>query len=155
LLGREKIGPAMSVQHSTHSPHGRELLDCIVDAWTRAEHDADDEEIRRLLDDDVVLVVVGLAQADLQGRSAVGSWQRQQVANALHERDVPMQRVYGWASVLDDVVRESRVTGRLFGLPGCGRRVSYRLRRLFELRDGRVSRLTVWPDLEALATQLS
>ena len=144
----------MSVQHSPHSPHGRELLDCVVDAWTRAEHDADAEEIRRLLADDVVLVVVGLAQADLLGRKAVGAWHREQTANALHERDVPVQRVYGWASVLDDVVRESRVTGHLYGFRGAGRRVSYRLRRLFELREGRVSRLTVWPDLDALATQL-
>ena len=145
----------MSVQHSQRSPHGRELLDCVVDAWTRAEHDADTEEIRRLLADDVVLVVVGLAQADVLGRRAVGGWHREQSANALHERDVAVQRVYGWASVLDDVVRESRITGRLFGLPGCGRRVSYRLRRLFELRGGRVTRLTVWPDLEALTIQLS
>jgi SnoaL-like domain len=144
----------MSVQHSSPSPPGRELLDCVVDAWTRAEHDADDEEIRRLLADDVVLVAVGLAQADLQGRKAVCAWHREQVANALHERDVAVQRVYGWASVLDDVVRESRVTGRLFGFAGGGRRVSYRLRRLFELRDRRVTRLTVWPDLEALAAQL-
>ena len=144
----------MSVQHSSPPPHGRELLDCVVDAWTRAEHDADDEEIRRLLADDVVLVVVGLAQADLQGRRAVTAWHREQAANALHERDVPVQRVYGWASVLDDVVRESRVTGRLFGVQGGGRRVGYRLRRLFELRERRVTRLTVWPDLEALAAQL-
>ena len=144
----------MAVQHSSHSPHGRELLDTVVDSWTRAEHDADDAEIWRLLDDDVVLVVVGLAQADLRGRRAVGAWHREQVANALHERDLPVQRVYGWASVLDDVVRESRITGRLFGFAGGGRRVSYRLRRLFELIDGRVSRLTVWPDLVALAAQL-
>ena len=144
----------MSVQHSPRSPHGRELLDCVVDAWTRAEHDADTEEIRRLLAEDVVLVVVGLAQADVLGRRAVAAWHREQVANALHERDVALQRVYGWASVLDDVVRESRVTGRLFGFVGAGRRVSYRLRRLFELREDRVTRLTVWPDLEALAAQL-
>jgi len=144
----------MAVQHSSQSPYGRELLDRVVDAWARAEHDTDDGEIRRLLADDVVLVVVGLAQADLHGRKAVSVWQREQASNALHERDVPVQRVYGWASVLDDVVRESRVTGRLFGFAGGGRRVGYRLRRLFELREGRVTRLTVWPDLEALATQL-
>jgi predicted ester cyclase len=57
--------------------------------------------------------------------------------------------------VLDDVVRESRVTGRLFGFRGAGRRVRYRLWRLFELREGRVVRLTVWPDLDALAAQLT
>ncbi len=126
-----------------------------MDAWARAEHDSDDGEILHLLADDVVLVVVGLAQADLHGRRAVGAWHREQAANALHERDVPVQRVYGWASVLDDVVRESRVTGRLYGFRGSGRRVRYRLRRLFELREGRVVRLTVWPDLDALAEQLS
>jgi hypothetical protein len=145
----------MSVQHSPLSPNRRELLDCIVDAWTGAEHDADDEEIRRLLADDVVLVLVGVAEPDRLGKRAVAAWQREQVANALHERDVQVKRLYGWASVLDDAVRECRVTGRLFGFPGCGRRVSYRLRRLFELHDDRVTRLTVWPDLDAVAAQLS
>jgi ketosteroid isomerase-like protein len=130
------------------------LLDRVVDAWARAEHDADDGEIARLLDGDVVMLVVGLAEADLHGRRAVAAWHREQAANALHERDVPVQRVYGWASVLDDVTRESRVTGHLYGFRGAGRRVRYRLRRLFELRDGRVTRLTVWPDLDALSRQL-
>jgi ketosteroid isomerase-like protein len=138
-----------------HQPKaGREGLDRAADAWARAEHDADDAEILHLLADDVVLVVVGLDQADLHGRRAVGTWHREQAANALHERDLPVQRVHGWSSVLDDVVRESRVTGRLYGFRGEGRRVRYRLRRLFELHDGRVTRLTVWPDLEALARQL-
>jgi ketosteroid isomerase-like protein len=145
---------AMTSPQRPQAPPGRERQDRVVDAWARAEHDADVEEILRLLADDVVLVVVGLDQADLQGRRAVGAWHREQAANALHERDVPVQRVYGWASVLDDVVRESRVTGSLFGFRGGGRRVRYRLRRLFELRDARVARLTVWPDLEALARQL-
>lgn len=125
-----------------------------MEAWSRAEHDADDQEIRRLLAGDAVLVVVDPAQPDLLGRTAVGAWHRDQADNALHERDVQVRRAYGWASVLDEVVREARVTGRLFGFAGCGRRVSYRLGRLFELRGGRVSRLTVWPDLEALAAQL-
>jgi hypothetical protein len=147
----------MAVQHPSPSPSppGRELLDRIVDAWQRAEHDADDGEFMRLLADDVVLLVVGLAQADLHGRRAVAAWQREQAANALHERDVAVQRVYGWASVLDDVTRESRVTGRIYGYRGGGRRVRYRLRRLFELRESRVARLTVWPDLDALGEQLA
>src|SRR5262245_59070208 len=110
----------MSVQHPSHPlpPTARELLDRIADSWARAEHDADDEEILRLLADDVVLVAVGVAQANLHGRTAVGAWHRDQASNALHERDVLIERVYGWASVLDDVVRECRVTGRLFGHRG-------------------------------------
>lgn len=133
---------------------GREFLDRIVDAWTQAEHDADDAEILRLLAEDVVLVVVGSELATLHGRRAIGAWHREQCANALHERDHPVQRVYGWASVLDDVERESRVSGRLFGLRGGGRRVRYRLRRLFEIGQGRVTRLTVMPDLDQLTRQL-
>jgi hypothetical protein len=147
--------PTMSVQHPSHPPPGRELLDRVADSWTRAEHDSDDEEIQRLLADDVVLVAVGVVQANLHGRAAVGAWHREQASNALHERDLLVQRVYGWASVLDDVVREGRVTGRLFGFRGGGRRVRYRLRRLFEIDGARVVRLTVWPDLDALAHQLN
>ena len=133
---------------------GRELLDRIVDAWTQAEHDADDAQIRRLLAEDVALVVVGAEVATLRGRRAIGAWHREQAANVLPERDHAVQRVYGWASVLDDVERESRVSGRLFGFQGGGRRVRYRLRRLFEVGQGRVTRLTVLPDLDQIARQL-
>lgn len=144
----------MKVPAGHPPPTGREFLDSIVSAWTRAEHDADQAAVMRLLADDVTLVVVGLDQATLRGRKAVAAWQCEQTANALHENDLPIQRVYGWDSVLDDVIRESRVTGYLYGHRGQGRRVRYRLRRIFEIGSGRVTRLTVWPDLGALERQL-
>lgn len=145
----------MRVPPGQHPPTGHEYLDSILSAWTRAEHDADQAAFMSLLADDVTLVVVGLDQATLRGRKAVAAWQREQTANALHENDLPIQRVYGWDTVLDDVIRESRVTGYLYGHRGQGRRVRYRLRRLFEISGGRVTRLTVWPDLVALERQLS
>lgn len=145
----------MRVPPGQQPPTGRGHLDSIVSAWTRAEHDADQAAFMSLLADDVTLVVVGLDQATLRGRKAVAAWQREQTANALHENDLPIQRVYGWDTVLDDVIRESRVTGYLYGHRGQGRRVRYRLRRLFEIRAARVTRLTVWPDLGALERQLS
>lgn len=144
----------MKVPPGQHPPAGREFLDSIVGAWTRAEHDADHSAVMHLLADDVTLVVVGLDQATLRGRKAVAAWHREQTANVLHEKDLPIQRVYGWDSVLDDVMRESRVLGSLFGHRGKGQRVRYRLRRLFEISAGRVTRLTVWPDLGALERQL-
>lgn len=145
----------MRVPPGQHPPTGHGYLDGIVSAWTRAEHDADQAAFMTLLAEDVTLVVVGLDQATLRGRKAVAAWQREQTANALHENDLPIQRVYGWDTVLDDVIRESRVTGYLYGHRGQGRRVRYRLRRFFEISGGRVTRLTVWPDLAALESQLS
>lgn len=145
----------MKAPPGRYPPTGREFLDSIVSAWTRAEHDADQAAIMRLLADDVTLVVVGLDQATLGGRKAVAAWQREQTANALYENDMAIQRVYGWDTVLDDVIRESRITGYLYGHRGQGRRVRYRLRRLFEISAGCVTRLTVWPDLGALERQLS
>ena len=47
------------------------------------------------------------------------------------------------------------VIGSMLGLPGHGRRISYRILHLFEFRDGLISRENVWLDSAAIVSQLS
>jgi predicted ester cyclase len=47
------------------------------------------------------------------------------------------------------------VTGSLLGLPGNGRRISFRMLHIFEFRDGLISRENVWLDSAAITDQLS
>jgi predicted ester cyclase len=43
----------------------------------------------------------------------------------------------------------------MLGLPGHGRRISFRILHVFEFRDGLVSRENVWLDSAAIVSQLS
>jgi predicted ester cyclase len=47
------------------------------------------------------------------------------------------------------------VVGSLLGLPGHGRRISFRILHVFEFRDGLISRENVWLDTAAVVSQLS
>ena len=47
------------------------------------------------------------------------------------------------------------VIGSLLGLPGNGRSISFRMKRVFEFRDGLISRENVWLDAAGVVDQLS
>ena len=47
------------------------------------------------------------------------------------------------------------VIGSLLGLPGNGRRLSFRMMHVFEFRDGLISRENIWLDTAAVVDQLS
>jgi predicted ester cyclase len=46
------------------------------------------------------------------------------------------------------------VTGQFAGIPGNGRRVSFRMLHLFEFRDDAISRENVWMDTAGAMAQL-
>jgi predicted ester cyclase len=56
--------------------------------------------------------------------------------------------------VLEQVMTGT-VVGSLLGLPGHGRRISFRILHVFEFRDGLISRENVWLDTAAVVSQLS
>jgi predicted ester cyclase len=48
-----------------------------------------------------------------------------------------------------------RAIGTFLGLPGKGRRITFRLLHVFEFKDGRISRENIWLDGAAIQQQLS
>jgi predicted ester cyclase len=57
------------------------------------------------------------------------------------------------------MILEQRMTGTVIGslpgLPGNGRRISFRILHVFEFRHGPISRENVWLDSAATVNQLS
>jgi predicted ester cyclase len=47
------------------------------------------------------------------------------------------------------------VIGEMLGLPGNGRRITFRILHVFEFRDGLISRENVWLDSAAIVAQLA
>lgn len=129
-------------------------LDRVVDGQLRARHDGDIEAILASMSDTVVLDVVGSQESPSQGLEAVRRRYRDLLAATIHERDVPVRRLYGRGFVLDEHAWQGRVTGRAFDIEGHGRWMSHRELCLFEVRDGRIVRETIWNDLAAIRRQL-
>lgn len=133
---------------------GHAELDRLIDAQLRAEHDGDLAAILAPMADGVVHDVVGSTDNPVQGLEAVRRRYRDQLAATVHERDVPLRRLYGRDFVLDEHVWHGRLTGRAFDIDGHGRWVSHRVVWLLEVRDGRIVRQTIWNDLAAIRRQL-
>lgn len=129
-------------------------LDRLVDAQLRAEHDGDLEAILAPMAEAVLHDVVGSTENPIQGLGAVRSRYRDLLAATVHERDVPIRRLYGSNFVLDEHAWHGRLTGRAFDIDGHGRWMSHRVLWLLEVRDGRILRQTVWNDLAAIRRQL-
>jgi hypothetical protein len=132
----------------------RHALDLVADGQLRAQHDGDIEAIVAAMSDAVIHDVVGSADNPIHGLDAVRRRYREQLGATVHERDVPVRRLYGPGFVLDEHTWQGRVTGRAFELDGHGRWMSHRELCLYEVRDGRIVRETVWTDLAAIRRQL-
>jgi len=129
-------------------------LDRLVDGQLRAEHDGDVEAILASMAATVVHDLVGSADNPIHGLEAVRRRYQDLLAATVHERDVPLRRLYGQDYVLDEHVWSGRLTGRAFEIDGHGRWLSYRVLWLLEVRNGRIVRETVWHDLAAIRRQL-
>jgi len=96
-------------------------LDRIVDEQLRAEHDGDLAAILAPMSEGVVHDVVGSTDNPIQGLETVRRRYGDQLAATVHERDVPLRRLYGRDFVLDEHVWHGRLTGRAFEIDGHGR----------------------------------
>jgi hypothetical protein len=129
-------------------------FDRLVETQLRAEHDGDIEAILAPMADAIVHDVVGSPDDPIHGLEAVRHRYHDVLAATVHERDVPLRRLYGADFVLDEHVWHGRLTGRAFDNDGHGRWLSHRVLWLLEVRDGQIIRKTVWNDLPAIQRQL-
>jgi predicted ester cyclase len=111
----------------------------LVDSHMRAENQGDIDGAVAVYTDDVEHDVVGFPDGASRGKDGA---------------DVVRQYRADDAMVLEQLMTGT-VIGSLLGLPGNGRRISFRLLHVFEFRDGLISRENVWLDSAAVADQLS
>ncbi len=130
------------------------MLDRLVDAQLRAEHDVDIDAILAPMSDAIVHDVVGLAGNPVRGLAAVRRRYQAFLGATVHVRDEPLGRRYGHGFVIDEHLWSGRLTGNAFGIDGRGRQLDHRVLWLLEVADGRIVREVIWNDVQAIQRQL-
>jgi uncharacterized protein len=133
----------------------RTQLDALVDSHLQALRDGDLEAVMSTMTDDIVYELIGGALSTVRGREAVRAHHLREFANAIHERDIPLRRLYGDGFAVDELIWEGRITGRVGLIAGNGRRVTHRILRIFEVRDGRIAHQSIYSDFASVSRQLA
>jgi steroid delta-isomerase-like uncharacterized protein len=127
----------------------------LIDRHLKAEGAGDIEGAVAVYTDAVIHDAVGFPGSPRQGRDAAREFYRFLTANFRTDGEEPLhQYVTDDALVLEQQMT-GRVIGEMLGIPGNGRRVSFRILHVFEFREGLVSREQVWIDSAAIVAQLT
>ncbi len=127
----------------------------LVDSHMKAEEQGDIDGAVAVYTDDVEHDVVGFPNSPSRGKDAARNFYAYLTANFRTESwDILRQYLADDAMVLDGLMTGT-VIGSLLGLPGNGRRISFRMLHVFEFRDGLISRENIWLDTAAVVDQLS
>jgi steroid delta-isomerase-like uncharacterized protein len=112
----------------------------LVDVHMTAENHGDIDGAVAVYTEDVEHDVVGFPSGPSRGKDAARNFYAYLTANFRSERwDVLRQYFADDAMVLEQLMTGT-VIGSLLGLPGNGRRISFRMMHVFEFRDGLISR---------------
>ena len=127
----------------------------VISRHLRAEGAGDVEAAIAVYTDDVEHDVVGNPGSPRHGKDGARAFYEELTANFRTEGEQVLHRFATDTAVILDQVMTGTVTGSMLGLPGNGRRISFRILHVFEFRDGLISRENVWLDTAAITQQLS
>lgn len=133
----------------------RAQMDALIAEHLRAEKSGRPEDCVAMYTDDVVHDVVGSPTGPLSGRDAARDFYEMLCSNISTERMDVNHAWYGDDFCAIEHQWHGTVEGELFGMPGEGRRISFRMLHIWEFKDGRMSRENVWLDGNAIAAQLT
>lgn len=126
----------------------------LIQRHLTAEGAGDIEGTVAVYTDDVVHDAVGFPGSPRTGKAAAAEFYRYLTANFRTEDEEPLHRYFSGDSMILEQLMSGTVIGEMLGLPGKGRRVTFRILHVFDFRDGLVCREQVWLDSAAIVAQL-
>jgi steroid delta-isomerase-like uncharacterized protein len=126
----------------------------LVERHLKAEGAGDVEGAVAVYTDDIEHDVVGFPEGPLHGKDAARAFYRELTANSRTEQERPSRRYFAGDAMILDQMMTGTATGVFLGLPGNGRRITFRILHIFEFTDGLISRENVWLDGAAIQQQL-
>jgi steroid delta-isomerase-like uncharacterized protein len=127
----------------------------LVDRHLKAEGAGDVEGAVAVYTDDVVHDAVGFPGSPRQGKDAAREFYGFLTANFRTENEEPLHQFVTDTALVLEQQMTGTVIGEMLGIPGNGRKISFRILHVFEFRDGLVSREQVWIDSAAIVEQLT
>lgn len=132
----------------------KEEMIALVRRHLRAEGAGDVEGAVAVYTDDVEHQVVGWPSGVLRGKDAARAFYRGLTENFRTEVERPTHEYHTDRAVILDQEMTGTVVGSMLGLPGHGRRITFRVLHIFEFRDGLICRENVWLDEASIREQL-
>lgn len=127
----------------------------LVSQHLRAEGSGDVDGAIAVYTDDIEHDVVGFPGSPSSGKEGARAFYDELTANFRTEGEEVLHRFVTDDAIILEQMMTGTVIGSMLGLPGNGRRISFRILHVFEFRDGLVSRENVWLDGAAIVAQLS
>ena len=132
----------------------REMID-LVERHLKAEGAGDVEGAVAVYTEDVVHDAVGFPGSPRTGKQAAREFYGFLTANFRTETETPLHRWFAENTMLLEQTMTGIVTGQMLGIPGNGRRITFRIFHVFEFAGGLVSREQVWVDSGTIVAQLT
>jgi len=130
-------------------------MQALVDRHLKAEGAGDVEGAISVYTDDIEHDVVGFPGGPTRGKDGARAFYEDLTANFRTESERPSHRYFAGDALVIDQEMTGTVIGSMLGMPGNGRRITFRILHVFEFRDGLISRENVWLDGGAVIHQLS
>ena len=127
----------------------------LVSRHIRAEGAGDVDTAISVYTDDVEHDVIGYPGSPHHGKDGARKFYDELTANFRTESEEVLHRYFADDTMILEQKMTGTVIGSMLGLPGHGRRISFRILHVFEFRDGLISRENVWLDSAAIVAQLS
>ena len=130
-------------------------MQALVDSHMTAENHGDIDEAVAVYTEDVEHDVVGFPNGPSRGTDAARNFYAYLTANFRSESWNVLRQYFADDAMVLEQLMTGTVIGSMLGLPGNGRRISFRMMHVFEFRDGLISRENIWLDTVAVTDQLS
>jgi steroid delta-isomerase-like uncharacterized protein len=130
-------------------------MQALVETHIQAEGRGDVDGAVSVYTDDIEHDVVGFPHSPTKGVDGARDFYTHLTANFRAEHEDVLHRYVADDAIILEQMMTGTVIGSMLGMPGNGRRISFRILHVFEFRDGLISRENVWLDGAAIIDQLS
>jgi len=132
----------------------QERMKELIERHIQAEAAGDSSGAVSMYTEDVEHDVVGWPTGPVQGPAAAKDFYDQLIAMLRVERMEPTRELFADDFCVVEHDCTAVINGDFMGIPGNGRRVSFRMIHVWEFKDDAMSRENVWMDGGSIAAQL-
>jgi steroid delta-isomerase-like uncharacterized protein len=127
----------------------------LVQKHMDAEGAGDVEGAVAVYTEDVVHDEVGVPGSPRIGKEQARDFYRMITSQFRAEKEEELHRFFDGDTMVLEIMMTGKAIGDLFGVPGNGRQLSFRMLHVFDFRDGLISREQVWVDGGSVLAQLN